>query len=110
MKFEGKFKTTNSNSGAIKSNGLGMKAAGVDLLVHKIECFKKKTIWEILPKQKLLQCDDNIKMGLLKKTSDCIGWYEQNKSKLNNYIGSGGLNFFHIACSIGKWGTCQAFM
>jgi hypothetical protein len=49
MKFEGKFKTISSGTTFNnKSNTLGMKAAGVDLLVHRMEFGKKKSIWEHL--------------------------------------------------------------
>lgn len=109
LKFEGKFKTVSSNTGVTnKSNMLGMKAGGVDLLVHKTEYkIKKFTTWETLPKQKLLTCDNDIISGLLGKTSNCIDWYEQDKLRLSTYVDSDNLSFFHIACSIGKYGLVK---
>ena len=107
LKFEGKFKTVSSNNGSSnKSNTLGFKAGGVDMLVHKMEFGKNKSInkWETLPKQKLLRCDSDIISGLMLKTSDCINWYKQNKLKLSIYTDSDNLSLFHIACSIGKYG------
>lgn len=108
LKFEGKFKTvSNQNQSGIKTLGLGMKASGVDSLVHKMDLGIKKLTWNILSKQKLLQCDNDIKIGLLLKTTQCIDWYEKNKSKLSKYTSSDNLSFFHIVCSIGKWGLVK---
>ena len=112
LKFEGKFKTVNTststNPNSNKSNSLGMKAGGVDSLVHKMDLIgKKKLTWETLPKQKLLCCESDIIKGLLLKTSDSIDWYEQNRSKLSTFTDSDGLSFFHISCSIGKYGLVK---
>lgn len=108
MKFEGKFKTNNTNQ--YKSNKLGCKAGGVDLLVHRMELNTKKNLsnnWKVISKQKLLNCSKEIKLGLLLKTEKSIEWYENNKLNgltLDKYKDLDELDFFTIACSIGKFG------
>lgn len=110
MKFEGKYKTTNATQQVQQTNKLGYKAGGVDMLVHRMDLGIKKNNWKIIPKQKLLNCDKEIVSGLLLKTSKCIEWYNANKMNginLDAYMDIDQMNFFSIACSIGKFGLVE---
>ena len=96
MKFEGKFKT--------------IKAGGIDILVQRMDLGIKKNNWKITERHKLLRCGGEIIYGLLLKTPDCIKWYDTNKSEglnLDTYVDLNQMNFFSIACSIGKFGLIK---
>jgi ankyrin repeat protein len=103
LKFEGKFKTPIKS--VSNQNNLGLKAGGVNLLVHRMDLGKKsQSEWKTILRQKLLRCENKIIKGLMLKTPDCIQWYDTNKTELLEYKDLDNMSFFEIICSIGKFG------